>query len=93
MALGRLWRYIGAGRPRRPRSDGPVCRVTLDLRALPWGADPEAAQALLRATPGVLDVHVDARCHHAVVWHDGRTSFPRLYNWLQAHAGPGDNGR
>lgn len=94
MALGALRRYIGAVRPgRRPRMDGPVCRVTLDLRALPWGADPEAARALLRERPGVLDVRVDARRHRAVVWHDGRTSFPQLYNWLQAQAGPGDDGR
>jgi hypothetical protein len=55
---------------------------------VPWGSDPDLAQALLREGPGVLDVRVDARRDRAVVWHDGRTSFPQLYNWLQAQASP-----
>lgn len=93
MALDGLRRFIGEARPgRTSRPDGPICRITLDLRRVPWGADPESAQALLRGRPGVLDVRVDARRCRAVVWHDGRTSFPKLYNWLQAQAETGDDG-
>ncbi|MFR9802800.1 hypothetical protein ACL02T_10915 [Pseudonocardia sp. RS010] len=93
MALVALRRFIGAAQLGRTHADGPVCRSTLDLRRLPWGADPEAAKALLRGRPGVLDVRVDARGGQAVVWHDSRTSFAQLYNWLQAQAGAPDHGR
>ena len=93
MSLDALRRFFGEVRPRRrTRVDGPVCQVTLDLRGLPWGADPEATQALLRARPGILDVRIDARGGRALVWHDGRTSFPELYNWLQMQAQPADDG-
>lgn len=74
-------------RGRARASAAPVCRVTLDLRGVPWGADPVAASALLRRQPGVLDVQVDGRRRRAVVLHDARTSLPQLWNWLQAQAG------
>lgn len=94
MGVGAVRRFIAGFRPERTsRSGGPSCRIMLDLQRLPWGADPEAAQALVGGRPGVLDVRVDARCRRAVVWHDGRTSFPELFNWLQAQAGPTDAGR
>ena len=93
VALDALRHLFGEMRlRRRNRLVGPVCQVTLDLRGRPWGADPEIAQALLRARPGVLDVRVDARRGRALVWHDGQTSFPQLYNWLQMQAQPADDG-
>ena len=91
----RLFRRFGAavrsaGRPQRGR---PVCRVTFDLRSTPWAASPERAFALRRGQPGVLDVKVNARRGVAVVWHDGRTSFPQLFNWLQAQSSSDGDGR
>ena len=71
-----------------PRS-GSRCRITLDLSQVPWGADADAAEALLRRRPGVLDVTVDTRRRTAVVVHDGRSSLPQLWNWLRAESGCG----
>lgn len=94
-----LLRRLAAGiRPERRRRDGPVCRVTLDLRSMSWADTPEIACDQLRARPGVLDVKMDAGRGEAVVWHDGQTSFPQLFNWLQAQSDRvgnddrGDNG-
>jgi hypothetical protein len=66
---------------------GSRCRLSVDLSHVPWGADADAAEALLRRRPGVLDVIVDARRRRAVVVHDGRSSLPQLWNWLLAESG------
>ncbi|MGW5723391.1 hypothetical protein ACWEVP_44995 [Amycolatopsis sp. NPDC003865] len=73
----------------RPRTN-PTCKVTLDLRGVPWGADPDKAASLLKQQPGVVDVRVDPRRRRAVVLHDATTSLPALWNWLvtQSTTGP-----
>ncbi|HXV93518.1 MAG TPA: hypothetical protein VD813_09495 [Pseudonocardia sp.] len=58
--------------------------MTVDLRELPWGADPDQVRERLRQAPGVLDVRVDECLGQALVLHDSRTSFPALWNWLRA---------
>lgn len=77
------------GRRAQP-SGGSVCRVTLDLRGVPWGADTATVEELLLSRPGVLGVEVDARRRRAVILHDGRASLPQIWNWLQAQARTGD---
>lgn len=79
---------------RRSRSPaGPTCKVTLDLRGVPWGTDPDKASRLLKRQPGVIDVRVDTRRRRAVVLHDPSTSLPQLWNWLMEQStvdpGPG----
>lgn len=94
MTLGSLRRRIAAavatsirGRPSRP-SAVPVCRLTIDLDGVPWGADPETVLALLRGRPGVVDVQVDAGRRRVTVLHDSRASVPALWNWLQTQPSP-----
>ena len=71
-----------------PPHHGPVCRVTVDLRQLPAGLAPAAAERLLRDAPGVLDVRMRAGRTRALVLHDSRTSLPQLWNWLRSQSGP-----
>lgn len=82
---GKRW----AGRRRRTSDNGPVCRVTLDLRRLTPTDGYDSVEALLRAAPGVVDVRLQPGRHRAVVLHDSRTSLPQLWNWLlQQRADP-----
>ena len=71
-----------------PPQHGPVCQVIVDLRQLPAGVDPAAAERLLRDAPGVLGVRLRRAGKQAVVLHDSRTSLPELWNWLCGRFGP-----
>lgn len=76
------WRTTLHRKRLRPRTN-PTCKVRLDLRGVPWGADPERATWLLKRQPGVVEViRVDTRRRCAVVRHDATTSLPQLWNWL-----------